>query len=59
MFITPNKPELLGKWSGKYAADYDFITSTLEKYPEGALMWRAELVVKQGCAGPSKDACEL
>lgn len=59
MFITPNKPELLGKWSGKYAADYDFITSTLAKYPADALMWRSELVVRQGCAGLSKDAIEL
>jgi len=59
MFIPPNKPELLGEWSGKYAADYDFITSTLAKYPEGALMWRGEIVVHQGCAGPSQNAREL
>lgn len=59
MFIAPNKPELLGAWSGRYAADYDFITSTLAKYPPGALMWRPEIVVVQGYAGPSKDAKEL
>lgn len=61
MFIAPNKPEFLGQWSGKYAADYDFITSTLAKYPEGyqALVWRPEFVVIQGIAGLSAEAREI
>lgn len=54
MFIAPNVPARIGKWSGKYAADFDFIWSTLEKYPERerSLYWCDDIIVTQGWAGP-------
>lgn len=54
MFIPPNIPSRLGKWSGKYAADFDFIWGTLGKYPnrERAIVWCDEVIVSQGWAGP-------
>ncbi len=53
LFVPPNKPERLGRWSGRYAADYDFITSTLAKYPEGqsAVVWEQAITVRQGYHG--------
>lgn len=53
MFVVPNDKGRLGKWSGKYGADYDFIASTCALYPDGekAVVWREEVVVKQGLAG--------
>jgi glycosyltransferase involved in cell wall biosynthesis len=54
LFVAPNVPGRLGRWSGKYDADFDFISSTLQLYPEGygALVWRDEIVAIQGQAGP-------
>lgn len=54
MFVVPNVPGRLGRWSGKYSADFDFIRSTLDRYPdgEGAIVWREEIVAVQGQAGP-------
>lgn len=60
MFVTPNIKGRLGRWSGKYAADYDFITSTLAFYPGGeqAIVWREEILVVQGYVGPRGFAKE-
>jgi glycosyltransferase involved in cell wall biosynthesis len=55
MFVPPNVPDRLGKWSGKYEADFDFIWSTLNKYPdrERSIVWGEEVIVSQGWAGPT------
>lgn len=55
MFIAPNVPDRIGKWSGKYEADFDFIWSTLNLYPERerAIVWGEEVIVSQGWAGPT------
>jgi glycosyltransferase involved in cell wall biosynthesis len=54
MFIAPNVKGRLGQWSGKYAADFDFIWSTLEKYDkrERVLSWCDDIIITQGWAGP-------
>jgi len=56
MFVTPNVKGRVGRWSDKYAADYDFIRSTLALYPKGdsAVVWREEILVVQGFVGPRK-----
>lgn len=63
IFVVPNAPGRVGRWSGKYAADFDFIRSTLALYPDGenALVWRDEIINDQGNAGPGavKGAVEL
>ena len=43
-FVVPNIPERLGLWSDRYEGDYDFIVSTLAKWPEGSLVWRPEII---------------
>lgn len=52
MFITPNINGKLGRWTGHYASDFDFISSTLNLYPENSVIWRYEVTTKQGLAGP-------
>jgi len=37
--VTPNDPARLGAWTDRYVGDFDFLTSTLAKYPKGALVW--------------------
>lgn len=61
MFVPPNLPGRVGRWSGRYAADFDFINSTLALYPGGHadLVWRKEILVRQGWAGPTAEAREL
>ena len=43
-FVVPNQPEKLGEWSDSYEGDFDFIVSTLEKWPEDSLVWRPEII---------------
>lgn len=43
-FVVPNIPELLGQWTDRYEGDFDFISSTLAKWPEGSLVWREEII---------------
>jgi glycosyltransferase involved in cell wall biosynthesis len=43
MFAVPNDPARLGRWGSRYEGDFDFLTSTLEHYPDGPV-WRDELV---------------
>lgn len=38
-FVTPNDPARLGAWGLRYEGDFDFIVSTLARYPQGALVW--------------------
>lgn len=35
MFVAPNVPEKLGRWSARYEGDFDYIVSTLAYYPDG------------------------
>jgi len=39
MLVVPNDPSRLGEWSSRYEGDFDFIASTLNKYPPEALVW--------------------
>lgn len=48
IFVVPNDPERLGKWTPHYAGDLDFITSTLAKWPPDSLLWREEVIVTWG-----------
>lgn len=40
-FVCPNDPARLGVWGRRYEGDFDFIVSTLAKYPPDALVWDA------------------
>lgn len=53
MFIVPNVKGRLGKWSGLYTGDFDFIKSTLLLYPERdkAVVWKEEVITIPGVAG--------
>ena len=55
MFVTPNVKGKIGTWSGKYGADFDFMTSTLALYPEGAaaVKFLEDVITIQGYAGPN------
>lgn len=57
MFIAPNVKGRLGRWTDQYAADLDFIQSTLALYPEGwgAIAWRDERTTIQGYVGPHRN----
>ena len=43
-FVVPNIPERLGEWSDRYEGDFDFIVSTLAKWPADSVIWREELI---------------
>lgn len=49
--IFPNDPERLGRWTGRYAADFDFIKSTLAHYKPGEIVWHDEIVCTVKPAG--------
>lgn len=51
MFVTPNVAGRLGTWSRRYAGDFDFIKSTVTRYPDNALVWRSEFTVIHGING--------
>lgn len=55
MFVVPNVKGKIGTWSGKYAADFDFMMSTLALYPEGtgAVKFLEDMITIQGLAGAS------
>lgn len=38
-FVTPNRADRLGAWTDQRAGDYDFIVSTVARYPANALVW--------------------
>ncbi len=44
MFVFPNNPERLGRWSQRYEGDFDFADSTLALYPPDSLIWRDEII---------------
>lgn len=43
-FVVPNIPDRLGRWTDRYEGDFDFIVSTLEKWPADSLVWRQEII---------------
>lgn len=61
MFVIPNVPGRIGRWSGRYEADLDFMKSTLALYPKGEddLVWREEIICTQGYVGRQAGAIEL
>jgi len=59
MFVVPNVKEKIGAWSGRYAADFDFITSTVVKFTLDSLVWRNEIIARQGLAGPGSFGREM
>lgn len=44
--VFPNRAEWLGEWGDRYEGDYDFIRSTLDKWPggENAVVWRPNIL---------------
>jgi len=48
-FVAPNIPDLLGRFSERYEADFDFAVSTMAKYPNGEkdLRWLDNIIY--GC----------
>lgn len=52
MFVAPNVAGRVGQWSNRYAADFDFIESTMKHYNFDALVWRDEITTVQGFQGP-------
>lgn len=53
MAVFPNDPAKLGAWGTRYEGDYDFIRSTLDKYPPGAVVFRPEVIA---CLRPDHEA---
>jgi hypothetical protein len=52
MFVLPAAGPR-GEWGRRYEGDYDFITSTLAHWPDGALVWREEVIAH---VWPTRDA---
>ena len=46
MFVVPNVERQLGVWGRRHAGDWDFLDSTLERWPGGsrAIVWREEII---------------
>ena len=46
MFVVPNVERQLGIWGRRHAGDWDFIDSTLARWPGGseAIVWREEII---------------
>lgn len=44
MFVVPNVPGRLGKWGDRYAGDFDFISSTVEKVGAESVEWREDVI---------------
>jgi len=56
MFITPNRPELLGEWGRHRGSDFAFITTTLRLWPPGALVWEPDIIATVSQAsGPKAE----
>jgi glycosyltransferase involved in cell wall biosynthesis len=54
MFVPPNVPGRVGRWSGRYMADFDFVNHTLSLYPKGhaEIVWLGAITTRQGQVGP-------
>lgn len=61
MFVIPNVKDRIGKWSGRYEADFDFMKSTLALYPgkDADVVWRKEIICVQGYVGRQAIAKEI
>lgn len=42
--VTPNVPEKTGKWTDRYAGDFDFIVETLRLWEPHQPIWRPEVI---------------
>lgn len=56
-FVPPNRPGKLGRWGCRYEGDFDFIASTLARYPEDSLVWREEVISRARPDEPSIWFC--
>ena len=47
--VVPNEKSRLGTWGTRYAGDYDFISSTVKKFPSGeaGVVWCQEIIAEQ------------
>lgn len=45
MFVAPNAPARLGRYTARYGGDHDFIASTCSHYPDGPV-WREEVICR-------------
>lgn len=54
MFVVQNVPGKVGRWGDRYAGDFDFVQSTLalQKDGEASVLWREEVILRAGIAGP-------
>lgn len=52
MFVAPNIKGKVGRWSGRYGADFDFMMTTLAHHPPNSIVWRPEITCRIGFAGP-------
>lgn len=53
MVAVPNEPAKLGRWSERYAADYDFIRSTCDL--AGEPVWHVDVIALVQPAGPKSS----
>jgi GNAT superfamily N-acetyltransferase len=51
-FVAPNDPNRLGRWSDRYEGDFDYITSTLDRYPPNALVWHDQVIARCAVDAP-------
>lgn len=60
MFVAPNVDDMVGKWSGRYEADLDYMRRTVRTYPgkDEAVVWREEIICTQGYVGRQSIAHE-
>ena len=68
-FVVPNRREWLGTWTERYEGDYDFIRSTVDRWPGGddGVVWVADLLAdcrpttgegRGDCANPPAPPAE-
>lgn len=51
MFLMPNDPARLGRWTMRREGDFDFLVSS--RWPDDAFVWRSDVIAEMG----HDDAC--
>lgn len=48
MFVPPNDKARLGTWGDRYSGDFDFMASTVQKYPQrdDCVVWHEEIIAE-------------
>jgi len=46
MFVAPNRPDRLGAYGLYYSGDLEWIATTLERWPPGALVWESATIAE-------------